>query len=52
MCTGWSGEFRRWNITANTLWPRTAIATAGVKNILDGDAPDIMADAAYIVLCQ
>ena len=60
MCVaGWSEEFRKWNIAANTLWPRTAIATAAVKNILGGDAamrrsrtPQIMADAAYIILNQ
>ena len=33
MCVAvWSGEFCRWTIAANTLWARTAIATAAVKN--------------------
>ena len=41
----------------NGLWPRTAIATAAVKNVLGGEeimnisiTPEIMADAAYIIL--
>lgn len=44
-------------IAANTLWPRTTIATAAVKNLLGGDrvmaasrTPEIYADAAYAVL--
>jgi citronellol/citronellal dehydrogenase len=39
------------------LWPRTAVATAAVKNILGGDESmrrsrntDIMADSAYFIL--
>lgn len=41
----------------NALWPRTAIATAAVKNLLGGDdsvrksrTDTIMADSAYIIL--
>ncbi len=41
----------------NALWPRTAIATAAVQNLLGGDESmrrsrntDIMADSAYLVL--
>ncbi|HKG69292.1 MAG TPA: hypothetical protein VKA92_10525, partial [Segetibacter sp.] len=41
----------------NTLWPKTTIATAAVKNLLGGEAlikmsrkPEIMADAAYYIL--
>jgi citronellol/citronellal dehydrogenase len=52
-----SGELTDYNIGCNTLWPRTAIATAAVKNLLGGDAavrnsriPEIMADSAYIIL--
>ena len=44
-------------IAANTLWPRTLIATAAVKNLLGGDeamrrarTPDIYADAALEIL--
>src|SRR5262249_23291939 len=43
-------------IAVNTLWPRTTIATAAIKNLLGGDRvmamsrkPDIMADAAYLI---
>lgn len=44
-------------MAVNALWPRTAIATAAVQNILGGDESvnksrndQIMADAAYIIL--
>jgi citronellol/citronellal dehydrogenase len=44
-------------IGANTLWPRTIIATAAVQNLLGGDeamararTPAIYADAAYEIL--
>ena len=59
MCVlGMAEEFKG-KIGVNALWPRTAIATAAVKNILGGDAmmersrtPEIMADAAYAVLTR
>jgi len=48
---------REEGIAANTLWPRTIIATAAVQNLLGGDAamavsrtPEIVADAAYEIL--
>jgi citronellol/citronellal dehydrogenase len=54
---GWAEELREHGIRANALWPRSTIATAAVKNLLGGDAlvemsrtPDIMADAAYLIL--
>jgi citronellol/citronellal dehydrogenase len=55
MCTlGMAAEFASVGIAVNSLWPRTAIATAAVQNLLGGDAamartrsPEIMADAAY-----
>ncbi|MEO6819658.1 MAG: NAD(P)-dependent oxidoreductase [Ginsengibacter sp.] len=54
---GLAGELKKYNIAANTLWPRTTIATAAVKNLLGGDAlvnmsrtPEIVADAAYYIL--
>jgi citronellol/citronellal dehydrogenase len=58
MCTlGMSEEFRKIGVAVNSLWPETAIATAAVKNLLGGDemikgsrTPEIMADAAYIIL--
>lgn len=53
---GMAGEFRG-KVGVNALWPRTAIATAAVKNLLGGEAmmnasrwPTIMADAAYFIL--
>jgi len=57
MCVlGMAGEFREQGIAVNALWPRTTIATAAV-NMLGGDElimhsrkPDIMADAAYVIL--
>ena len=56
---GLAAEFARDGIAANTLWPRTTIATAAVQNLLGGDkvmgasrSPEIYADAAYAVLCQ
>jgi citronellol/citronellal dehydrogenase len=54
---GIAAEFAKEGIAANTLWPRTTIATAAVQNILGGDriiaasrTPEIYADAAYEVL--
>lgn len=60
MCVlGMAGEFRSRGVAFNALWPRTAIATAAVKNLLGGDEgvrrsrkPEIMADAAYWVFTQ
>ena len=50
---GLSGELRG-KVAVNTLWPRTTIATAAIRNLLGGDIvmqrsrkPDIIADAAY-----
>ena len=55
MCTiGFANEFAADGIAANSLWPRTIIATAAVQNLLGGDEamrrsrrPEILADAAY-----
>ena len=56
---GMAAEFAKLGIAANTLWPRTTIATAAVQFALGGDAmmkvsrtPEIYADAAYQVLLQ
>jgi citronellol/citronellal dehydrogenase len=53
---GLAGELRSAGIAVNTLWPRTTIATAAIKNLLGGDRvmqmsrkPEIMADAAYLI---
>lgn len=56
---GMAGEFREQGIGVNALWPRTAIATAAVQNLLGGDEmirrsrkPEIMADAAHAILTR
>ena len=55
-CTlGHAGEFRPFGIGVNSLWPRTAIATAALQMIPGVDVgrcrtPQILADAAYLVL--
>ncbi len=57
MCVlGMAGEFKN-KVAVNALWPRTAIATAAVGNLLGGDdvmkrcrRPDIMGDAAHAIL--
>ncbi len=56
---GLSAELKKYNIAANTLWPRTTIATAAVQNLLGGDAlikmsrtTDVIADAAYYILSK
>jgi citronellol/citronellal dehydrogenase len=56
MCTlGHAAEFAPLGIAVNSLWPRTAIATAALQMIpgVDTDScrkPEILADAAYFVL--
>lgn len=58
LCTmGLAEELKDDGIAANSLWPRTIIATAAVQNLLGGDeamaksrSPEIMADAAYAIL--
>ncbi len=53
-----AAEFRRDGIAFNTLWPRTLIDTAAVRNIVAPDElagsrrPEIMADAAWHILTQ
>ena len=54
---GLSGELKKYNIAANTLWPKTTIATAAVRNLLGGEVlikmsrtPEIIADAAFYIL--
>jgi citronellol/citronellal dehydrogenase len=55
-CTlGHAGEFRSLGIAVNSLWPRTAIATAALQMIPGVDVnacrkPEILADAAWLVL--
>ena len=55
-CTlGHAAEFKRHGIAVNSLWPRTAIATAALQMIPGIDInrtrkPEILSDAAHIVL--
>lgn len=56
---GIAAEFADSGVAANTLWPRTTIATAAVQYSLGGDrmmaasrTPEIYADAAHAVLMQ
>lgn len=56
MCTlGHAQEFKRHGIAVNSLWPRTAIATAALQMIPGADLnkcrkPDILSDAAWWIL--
>jgi len=58
MCVlGMAEEFKKDGIAVNALWPRTAIATSAVRNLLGGESsiqhsrkPEIVADAAYYIL--
>ena len=60
MCVlGHAEEFRPKGIGVNALWPRTAIATAAIANVIAGqDAMaqcrkvDIMADAAHVIVTR
>jgi citronellol/citronellal dehydrogenase len=54
---GLAEELKSDGVGVNSLWPRTTIATAAVRNLLGGEemvrtsrTPDIYADAAYLVL--
>jgi citronellol/citronellal dehydrogenase len=57
MCVlGMAAEFEADGIAFNALWPRTAVATAAVRNVLGGDegmkhcrTADILADAAHMI---
>jgi citronellol/citronellal dehydrogenase len=60
LCTlGLAEELRDRSVAANSLWPRTVIATAAVQNLLGGDeamkrsrSPEIVADAAHAILIR
>jgi citronellol/citronellal dehydrogenase len=56
---GLAAELKQYTVAANTLWPRTTIATAAVQNLLGGQmlmnmsrTTDIIADAAYYILSK
>src|SRR5580704_1856389 len=60
MCTlGMAREFAADGIAVNSLWPRTTIDTAAIRNLLGGEraaqvsrSPAIVADAAHAVLTR
>jgi citronellol/citronellal dehydrogenase len=60
MCVlGMAGELRAEGVAVNALWPRTAVATAAVQNLLGGAEatrhcrkPEIMADASHAILVR
>ncbi|MCH8544776.1 MAG: NAD(P)-dependent oxidoreductase [Alcanivorax sp.] len=59
LCVYGMAEEYRGKVAFNALWPRTAINTAAVQNHLGGQEsiqaarqPEIMADAAYHILCR
>jgi citronellol/citronellal dehydrogenase len=60
MCVlGLAAELKAAGVAVNALWPRTAIATAAVGNLLGGDAirrasrkPEIMGDAAHVIFTK
>lgn len=56
---GLAAEFAEEQIAANTLWPKTTIATAAIANLPGGDrlmaasrTPAIYADAAYEIITR
>ena len=56
---GLAEELRGDGIAVNSLWPRTAIATAAIANVVGGEAmmrasrkPEIVADAAHSILTR
>jgi citronellol/citronellal dehydrogenase len=56
---GMAEEYRGDRIAFNALWPQTTIATAAVEFALGGEdmmrksrKPEIMADAAHVILCR
>lgn len=60
LCTlGWAAALAADGIAANSLWPRSVIATAAVGNLLGGEemmqrarSPEIVADAAHAILIR
>lgn len=59
MCVlGMAEEFRSQGVAVNALWPRTTIHTAAIEMLNGSESaeyarkPDIMADAAYAIICR
>jgi citronellol/citronellal dehydrogenase len=56
---GMAEEWKDRGVAVNALWPRTAIATTAIQNLLGGPEaiarcrrPEIMADAAYAIVTR
>ncbi|MFC3452925.1 SDR family oxidoreductase [Amycolatopsis speibonae] len=55
---GLAAELRQYGIAANSLWPRTTIDTAAIRNVVGAElaaksrTPEIMADAAHAILTK
>lgn len=59
MALGWAAELAGDGIASNSLWPKTTIDTAAVRNLLGGAAlanmsrkPEIVADAVFYIVSQ
>ncbi|KAJ1976529.1 Hydroxysteroid dehydrogenase-like protein 2, partial [Dimargaris xerosporica] len=60
MCVlGMAEELKKYNIAVNALWPYTVIGTSALNGLAEANiqakyirTPEIMADAAHVVLCQ
>lgn len=59
MALGWAAELSGDGIASNSLWPKTTINTAAVRNLLGGAAlanmsrkPEIVADAVFYIVSQ
>jgi citronellol/citronellal dehydrogenase len=55
---GLAAELRKDGVAVNSLWPRTTIDTAAIRNVVGAEladrsrTPEIMADAAYAILTK
>ncbi|CAH1392245.1 unnamed protein product [Nezara viridula] len=58
MCAiGMAEEFKSDGVAVNALWPKTTIQTAAISMLMGDDSdkgrkPEIVADAAYVILCR
>ncbi|XP_054737208.1 hydroxysteroid dehydrogenase-like protein 2 [Anastrepha obliqua] len=59
MCVlGMAEEFKAQGVAVNALWPRTIIHTAAIEMLRGAEGakysrkPEVMADAAYVILCR
>src|SRR3569833_401215 len=55
---GLAAELKKDGVAVNSLWPRTTIDTAAIRNVVGAElagrsrTPEIMADAAYAILTK